>query len=233
MPHRSTIWRRRKRARAGKPVNVSLGRTTKEHAERSRRRAADLVARCACERKTKGDRIDVEDVAHFKSTNLSRLFRDILVKRGYSEGLLQVAASDVLRLGGIGRLPPGVKGNDEIAARLMRDYAMGKSEAKRYARTRPGWLRAMLIDDDTSDNADHVGRSITVDSRSRACPSRSFEINRPMVAYWRAKSNYGALCDTLSRVAYGDPEASGLVASWRKELRQAQINPPAETLRVE
>ena len=100
------------RVDAGQPVNVSLGRTTKEHAERSRRRAADLVARCMCERQTKGDRIDVGDIVHFRPTKLSRLVRDILVKRGYSAGLLQVAANDVLLLGESGAgLPPELNGD--------------------------------------------------------------------------------------------------------------------------
>jgi hypothetical protein len=230
MPHRSTVWRRKARVDASQPVNVSLGRTTKEHAERSRRRAADLVARCACEWRTKGDRIDVGDIVHFKPTKLSRLVCDILVKRDYSAGLLQVAASDVLLLGGIGRrLSPRVKWrqDDELVARLMRDHGLGKSEAKRYARKRPPWLKVLLVDDDTTHHGDNVGRSITVHSRSRACPSRSFEINSRMVAYWRAKEDYGVLCDTLGYVAYGNPEANGLVTLWRKELRQAKSNQPA------
>ena len=144
------MFRRAKRAAAGRPVNSALGRKTREQSERERRRAADLVARLAVARRESGNRVDIDEAASYPYSALSRSLCNVLIALKFPAKLLFVVAADQLKLSSTDR-HRSQAWDSAVRDMLARD---GYNERQisgwmRDATNRP-WLDAKLSQQDES-----------------------------------------------------------------------------------
>jgi len=183
--NRVTIWLRKKRLEAGKPVRIDLGRSVA-----SKRRDAKKLLFVAHAIDQYQDYSDV-DLRLLASQKLGHSFHvDLnlrrLVQSNLPADLLLIALCDSYPTERVRRRKKII--DKKLAVHVSRETGITKSEAEKLIAKNPeaDWLNAYRQFIPTK-------KTLIAPSRFKQCPSRIFpEFSRRMISYWRHHKDYGA-----------------------------------------
>jgi hypothetical protein len=185
--HRSTIWRRKRRAGQ---VKHALGRRQKG---RNRLKICRRIAQLVNARRLAGRPIEPKDVP----SNSPAPWETAIVDIGYPEGLLMVCCADALKLGTRQKAPSKRSSQLESDKTLLRQEYPGLSEeeVRMFAEQQPEWLSALRGSNPQS------ALQGTVSVRAQ-CPSRFFPVSRQMVSWWRRHDEYDECLRFIGGLTY-------------------------------